>query len=266
MKGLVFLKLGGSLITDKDRPHTARKRTLRRIAREIAQALAETPPLRLLIGHGSGSFGHVPAARHGTRNGVEGVAGWAGFHEVWQEARALNQIVVEALLAEGVPVIAFPPSSWLQTQARQPLDDVLPPIADALAAGLVPLVNGDTVFDTQLGGTILSTEEIFSLLAPVLRPDRVLVSGSEAGIWADYPQRSAIISDYHVSLNGTLPPNLGGSASTDVTGGMLRKAEILAAVAGALPECEIRIFGGKPRGNILRALRGKALGTRILMN
>ena len=33
----------------------------------------------LVIGHGSGSFGHYMASKYGTRKGVDGPDQWAGF-------------------------------------------------------------------------------------------------------------------------------------------------------------------------------------------
>ena len=58
LSNIQFLKLGGSLITDKSRPQTARLDVLERLASEIAQAYHKHPDLSLVIGHGSGSFGH----------------------------------------------------------------------------------------------------------------------------------------------------------------------------------------------------------------
>ncbi len=43
---LVFLKLGGSLITVKDRPHTPRLDVLERLAQEIAGARAQNQNLQ----------------------------------------------------------------------------------------------------------------------------------------------------------------------------------------------------------------------------
>ena len=57
-KKLVFLKLGGSLITDKNTPRTARIEVLQRVGIEIKSALEQDSSLQILLGHGSGSFGH----------------------------------------------------------------------------------------------------------------------------------------------------------------------------------------------------------------
>ena len=59
MSDLIFLKLGGSLLTDKTGTEALRADTLQRLAAEIAAARAADPQLRLVLGHGSGSFGHV---------------------------------------------------------------------------------------------------------------------------------------------------------------------------------------------------------------
>src|SRR5512143_3022207 len=103
---LVFLKWGGSLITDKSRPHTPRLEVLARLAQETAAALVQDPGLRLVLGHGSGSFGHVPARRYGTRSGVYTPEEWRGFTEVWKEAAALDRLVLDALHAAGLPALA----------------------------------------------------------------------------------------------------------------------------------------------------------------
>ena len=63
---LVFLKLGGSLITDKNKPNTAQALVLARIAGEISATLKNNKGIKLLIGHGSGSFGHVAGEKYGT--------------------------------------------------------------------------------------------------------------------------------------------------------------------------------------------------------
>jgi isopentenyl phosphate kinase len=61
---LVLLKLGGSVITDKTRPFTARLDVIERLAAEIKNALTDRgDDLRLIIGHGAGSFGHEAAAK-----------------------------------------------------------------------------------------------------------------------------------------------------------------------------------------------------------
>lgn len=262
-QNLTFLKLGGSLITDKDTPRTPRPEVLARLAEEIAAARAARPQMRLVLGHGSGSFGHSAARKHGTRQGVHSPQEWLGFAEVWREARALNQIVVEALAGAGLPVIAFPPSAALIATDGQALRWDLEPMIAALEAGLVPLVNGDTIFDLQRGGTILSTEDLFIYLARRLRPRRILLAGLEEGVWADFPACTRLIPSVTPENFAEFSAQIRGSASVDVTGGMLEKVRSMLALAGELPGFEAVIFSGRQPGAVRSALLGGRAGTVI---
>jgi isopentenyl phosphate kinase len=263
MTSLVFLKLGGSLITDKDQPHTPRLDVLQRLAVEIAAARAAMPEVHLLIGHGSGSFGHTAARKHATRSGVNSAAGWQGFAEVWREARALNQLVVEALSAVGVPVIAFPPSAYLLAREGQACAWDHRPILAALDHNLVPLVNGDAVFDEAIGGTILSTEDIFAALTPLLKPKRILLAGIEPGVWENFPTCTRIVARIDSHSYPHLGAGLGASASVDVTGGMRQKVDLMYSLAQTLPGLESLVFSGLQPGSLFTALTGDLPATRI---
>ncbi|MEZ4662090.1 MAG: hypothetical protein R2911_31450 [Caldilineaceae bacterium] len=67
--------------------------------------------LKLVIGNGAdGSFGHLHAKRHGTRQGVRTPEEWMGFAATADAAARLTRMVAAALLAAGVPVWAFSPA------------------------------------------------------------------------------------------------------------------------------------------------------------
>jgi len=259
----VLLKLGGSLITEKTRPHTARPEVIARLAEEIAVARRRDSGLDLIIGHGSGSFGHVPARQYGTRQGVQTQEEWLGFVEVWHEATALNRLVIDALAATGLPVVAFPPSACVIARDGQVESWDLAPIKAALKAGIVPVVFGDVIFDVQRGGTILSTEDLFAYLADHLQPERILLVGIEPGVWADYPSCTRIEQVIIPADLSSLTETLGGSAATDVTGGMLSKVQQSLDLVGRHPGLEVSIFSGIEKGAIERALAGEKVGTLI---
>jgi isopentenyl phosphate kinase len=258
-----FLKLGGSLITDKTRPHTPRPDVLRRLAAEVAAARQGSAGLKLLLGHGSGSFGHVPARRYQTRQGVHTYQEWLGFVEVWREAAALNRLVVDAFSDAGLPAMAFPPSAGLIASDGRVETWNLAPLEAALQAGLLPVVYGDVVLDRRRGGTIFSTEDLFDYLAHRLRPERILLAGLEAGVWADYPRCTELVGEITPENLAQIAPALGGSAATDVTGGMLSKVEQSLALAQAIPGLQVRIFSGDTPGMVERALAGEPVGTLI---
>ena len=263
MSGLVFLKLGGSLITEKHTPMTPRLEVITRLAQEIAEVKQEKPELQLVLGHGSGSFGHTPAKKFGTRQGVQTPEQWAGFNQVWLQARKLNNLVIDALHQAGLPAISFPASSGAQTSNKEVTSWNLEPLGKSLESGLLPVVYGDVVFDNLLGGTILSTEDIFRYLAPWLTPQRILLAGLEPGVWADYPQRTQLVDTITAKNFDSLLPNLEGAAETDVTGGMRGKVKEMLDLVKSLPGLEIFIFSGENSGAIKTVLLEKPSGTKI---
>lgn len=263
---LQFLKLGGSLITDKRTPRTPRREVIARLTTEIESARAANPGLKLLLGHGSGSFGHVPAKKHGTRQGVVSSEQWQGFAEVWYEAATLNRIVMETLHAAGLPAISFPASAGVTAKDGKVAVWNLAPLTTALENDLLPVVFGDVVFDTARGGTILSTEDIFTHLARQLQPKRILLAGLDEGVWADFPACTQLISEITPENWEAVAASLGGSAATDVTGGMQSKVRAMLDLAVEIPGLEISIFSGEQPGNLAAALQGESLGTRIISN
>lgn len=263
MRKLIFLKLGGSLITEKDKPYTPRRQTIQRLAQEIKRAVAESPDTKILLGHGSGSFGHVAGKAHGTRQGVRTNDQWLGFINVWKAARALNQILVEIMLDEGLPVLSFPPSAMIHSQSGRIIEWNLEPIEQALQHGLIPIVYGDVVFDQQIGGTILSTEELFSYLAHKFTPQKLMLSGIVPGVFADFPSCETLISKITPQSRKKIKSELQGSAWVDVTGGMLQKVDDMLCLLKQLDHLEINIFSGEIPENLYNVMIGSRIGTII---
>jgi len=262
---IVFVKLGGSLITDKTQPMTPRPEVIKRLADEIAQAIAAAPDLLLLIGHGSGSFGHAVANLYQTQSGGKSQDYWRGFSEVWAAARELNQIVITTLIRSGLPVIAFPPSASIITRNTHIQSWDISPIQAALSHNLVPVVYGDVIFDMDRGGTILSTEAIFQYLAGAIHPHAVLLAGLDKGVYQDPDHPEEIISHITPSTINAVLPALSASQSIDVTGGMLSKVKLMVSLIEDHPSLKVRIFSGLRPGNLYQALVAKntPIGTLI---
>lgn len=253
---ILFLKLGGSLITDKHTPRQALDDVLTRLSAEIAAAFQADPGLHLVLGHGSGSFGHVAARKYRTREGVSGPAGWQGFAEVWREAAALNQIVMRHLHAAGLPALAFPPSAGLLSADGRVSAWNTGPLHRALEVGLLPVIYGDVVFDEIRGGTIFSTEDLFANLAQDFHPRRIGLAGLERGVWADFPACTTLVDRITPANFSAIASALGGSAATDVTGGMSSKVLEMLHLVERFPETEGFIFSGAQAGFVARFLSG----------
>jgi len=250
---LVFLKLGGSLITDKRVENSFRESVAARVAAEVAAALRQDESLQLLIGHGSGSFGHVVAKRYQTMQGVHTADEWRGFAHVATVAAELNTLMAKTLHAANVPVWRFQPSASALSRDGVLVSMAHEPIRHALSQRLVPLVYGDVSLDETRGGTIISTETVFFYLARHLPVDQIFLLGEVDGV---YDESGIVIPRITPSTLPAVERALGGSAGTDVTGGMETKVRDMVALTQAVPRLSIRIFNGNTPGLIESALLG----------
>ncbi|MFH1929257.1 MAG: isopentenyl phosphate kinase [Chloroflexota bacterium] len=264
---LVFLKLGGSLITEKSKLETPRLDVIERVSLEIAQALRDRPRLRLLLGHGSGSYGHYAAEEYGVHRGH--LKDWRGYAVTSAAAQRLNRLVVDALLRRGVPVVSVQPSASTLCRSGVLLEMAVLPVRMLLDRGLVPLVYGDVALDEEQGCAIVSTEQVFAYLARSLCPDRMVIVGEVDGVFTGDPQCDKdafpirVISSLNVDRVVGL---LAASRVVDVTGGMRSKVKILFKLIEDQPQLIIRLISGMREGAIEAALKGEADGEGTLVS
>lgn len=298
MQELVFLKLGGSLITDKTRPYTARMDKLADLSSQIARALQTQPELLLVLGHGSGSFGHTAAKKYGTREApppgpppssaktggedsaplrlpslspkmggvarrAEGGTYWHGFAEVWYQASRLNRYVIQALHEAGLPAMTFSPAASVWSEDGRVAGWDLSQITYALERGILPVIHGDVIFDRAKGGTILSTEDLFEHLARELRPGRILLAGLEEAVWADFPARRHRVEVLTRESFDKISGGVGEASGADVTGGMQSKVQQMLELVEQAPGLQALIFSGEGPGNLEKALKGESIGTLV---
>ncbi|HWM95324.1 MAG TPA: isopentenyl phosphate kinase [Thermoanaerobaculia bacterium] len=260
---VVLLKLGGSLITEKSRRETARPEVIARLAEEIARAAGKMPG-RLVLGHGSGSFGHVAAQEHGIAQGLRSRDQLPGISRTQERAAALHHQVVGQLIEAGLAPFSIAPSGCLVFEGGQPAELSLEPLLLALGNGLLPVVYGDVVLDREQGVAICSTERMLETLARRLPEQgfpirRVLWLGETDGVYdADgqtIPHLSA--NRFEKALKA-----IGSPIGTDVTGGMRHRVE----TALSLARMGIRslLCNGLTPGLLEKALLGEAVpGTAI---
>ncbi len=264
MPELVFLKLGGSLITEKTQRETPRLGVLRRLAAEIARALAGEPGLRLVLGHGSGSYGHYAAERYGIHRGCP--ADWRGYAETAAAAARLDRLVVDACLEAGVPAVSLQPSASARTCDGQLEELVTWPLGELLARRLVPVVYGDVALDSTRGCSIISTEQIFAYLARQAVPQRILLAGEVDGVYTADPHRdpeARPLARLTPASWGVAEQRLTGACGVDVTGGMRSKVGQMLALVREVPGLRVSVFTGLEPGRVEAALLGRPGGTTL---
>lgn len=265
---LTFVKFGGSVITDKTRPETPDLETIRSLAQAVQAARAAQPDLQLILSHGSGSFGHIYAQRYGIHRGLPPGSDWMGFALTAGAALRLNRIVVDELLAAGVPAISLQPSTTLLSNAGQLEAWDTAAIDRALAQALVPVIHGDVAFDRTQGTAIMSTEVLLEHLTrhTALRPGRIILVGEEGVFTADprtNPDAVRIPQIDEQNIAQVLQ-GVGGSHGVDVTGGMRSKVELMWRLVEHVPELQVYLIGPHPE-LFTGALRGQALPAGTLI-
>jgi isopentenyl phosphate kinase len=265
---LVFLKLGGSVITDKKRESTAREDVIHRACQEISRALKTKSDLSLVLGHGSGSFGHFVANRYGLRDGIqEGPQGpqsednWRGYAETAAAAARLNRLVADIFLAEGLPIFTLQPSASALCRSGELISMETHPVAQALSHGLIPLVYGDVAFDKVWGCTIISTEQIFACLAHELRPSRIILASIVEGVYDSDPlqnPQARLFQEIGPGNIAQVEQMLSGSHGVDVTGGMLTKVREMYTLVRSQPSLSVHLISGQREGLIEKTLLGQA--------
>jgi isopentenyl phosphate kinase len=264
MKKPTLLKLGGSLITDKSSPFTARDETIRRLCREIKEALDEKP-VPLVVGHGGGSFPHQSAAKYQTHKGEIDEKSWEGICVVQNDAAKLNRIIVDALLEADVKAMSVQPSASFVTERVRIKEYYTKPIEFLLEKGIIPVPYGDVGLDLKQGMCIVSTEEILFFLAQKLGAKRVIFCGKTDGVFTADPgkdEKAKLIKEITRKNFGKVKGYLTDSDGTDVTGGMLHKVERALEIAGK--GVTVEIINGEKAGVLKRALLGEeGIGTVI---
>jgi len=259
---LTLVKLGGSLITDKHVEASFRQDVVERLAQEVRSTIDADPELQIIIGHGSGSFGHFAAKRYGTMTGVRSSEDWRGFAHVATVAAALNYQVARIFDEASIPVWPMQPSASSLSQDGVIVEMALEPVRHALEHRLVPLVYGDVSLDEVRGGTIISTEAIFAYLTKKMNIHRILLLGEVEGV---FDSESRLISVITPSTFSSITSALGGSNAVDVTGGMLAKVQGMLDLIVENPELTIRIMGGTVPGMLTNTLLQQTQpGTLIL--
>mmetsp|Transcript_14293 Transcript_14293/g.21024 ORF Transcript_14293/g.21024 Transcript_14293/m.21024 type:complete len:296 (-) Transcript_14293:223-1110(-) len=275
-KPIVFLKLGGSLITDKRGEEAARVDVLERVAVEISAAVKADSSLkgRLVIGHGAGSFGHVHAHKYGIRGGCKTPRQWQGYALTANAVGALGRIVVAALLKADLPAWLIQPGACTRCSDGRVVEGPIQAVAGALDQGLIPVVHGDMALDDTRGGVVVSTEECFESLLRALpgvgkTPGRVVLAGEVDGIFTADPQvdpQAKLIPAISQETYHEVKSGLGGAFGTDVTGGMSAKVEHALGMAKE-HNIDVVVCSGLVENNVTKALTepstSKCPGTSI---
>jgi len=249
MRDLCILKIGGSVITEKDRESSARMEVMMRISEEIARSMNGD----LILVHGAGSFGHIQAEKYDL-NSTFNSKGILVTHNAVKE---LNRIFVKSLSEGGLSVAPVHPMSCAILKDGRISSFFLEQIELMLEKGMIPVLHGDVVFDESVGVRILSGDQQVTYLAKSLKAKSVGLGSNVDGILVD----GKVLKKITPATFEDIKSHLGGSESVDVTGGMLGKvSELIELAKTGVPSC---IFNASEKGGVERFLSGDSVGTVV---
>ncbi len=246
MRKLILVKLGGSVITDKSKPFTARTDVIIKLAKEIKKSFLNRDS-DLIIGHGGGSFPHVPASKYQTQKGIINKNSVWGFCETADAAIQINRIIIKEFLALKVPVASFAPLSFVYGSQT-----IFEHIKKALEIGVVPVIYGDVIMNPERGFEIYSGEKTLDLLARKLskyyKRIKIIYYTDTSGVYDDKGKTIPLITPKNF---GQIKKFIKGSDNADVTGGMIHKVEESLSLVKRL-DAEVYITNGLSRGESTR--------------
>lgn len=254
MTNLYFLKLGGSVITNEDRKDSAKIDNIDRLLRETYEA-KKSDKFKIIIGHGGGSFPHIPAKKYRVNEGLINKDSYLGSVITLEAASKLDSIIMNRAIKLGIPLFSFSPHSFGTSKNGEFKVESINGIKTALDLGFIPIVYGDVVLDTNKGVTISSTEDVFSALARKLKPQKIIIATNVDGVFTKNPHiyKDAKLIRHVDSYNIKQVLSLAGdSVRVNVTGGMNSKLLSLYEMVSKIGSKGYIVNGDK--SNLLRKI------------
>jgi isopentenyl phosphate kinase len=249
MTQISLIKLGGSVITVKDRALTPNIKAIEELSRVFAKC---GDPL--IVIHGGGSFGHYWSVKYEMHTKPE-MYDPRGISVVHESMVALNQVVVKSMSDAGLAPYGISPISFLE-DGRVNVTKINE-LVEFTRRGIVPVIFGDVVHISEGRFSIISGDSLMSRIASHLMPSRVIFTVNVDGIYEDMKNKNLI----RVLRFPTKEISFKDSA-IDVTGGMGRK--ISEAFEIARLGIDVNIVSGLDAERVFKILNGvEAKGTII---
>jgi isopentenyl phosphate kinase len=237
---MILIKLGGSIITNKEKPLSPRKKTIDNILKEIRK-IKES----VIIVHGGGSYGHYWSIKYGmhtkpAKTNPKGVA------IVKNSMVELNKIILDSAVKNRINSYCLPPTDFMN--GNKSIKSKILVINDIAKAGLTPITFGDALWFGHKKSYILSGDVIMTTIAKILKPRLSLFVLDVDGVYSDLKTKK-LIHDFKKEKPQIINNKM------DVTGGMTRKI----TEANKMTKAGLKVFflnGNKPK-RISDAVSGK---------
>ncbi len=237
---------------------------LRAAAAEAAGCLRNGTVERLVVVHGVGSYGHPPVIEHKLYKGFISPIQLLPLSRTQTKVNELRTAVTTALQDEDIPVNLFHTSSISTAEKGRITSMNLDAVKGYLAIGMVPVLGGDVIADTEMGFSVGSGDQVAAILTRELKATDLVFATDVDGVYDSDPKKNpAACLIPEVNLSKGLASASGTSG--DASGAMKGK---VAAIAELAPEMEaglkVTIISMMTPGNLNGLLIGSTVkATRI---
>lgn len=219
MKQRIFIKIGGSYITDKTRPDSLKEDRVKKLVKAISK-VHSSDRFEMIIAHGAGAYGHIQAEKYNAQSGTHPEYEWQAFYQIRMDMATMNLRLIKLAYEQGLKLITIQPSAIIRASEGTVKFISLETIMMLLRYGQIPVVHGDIVVDDVQGFTIASTENILSAMVTKLKMDRVIMISDVPGVLDEQNRVIERIDGKNILEIGS---KVGGARGSDVTGGMKKK-------------------------------------------
>jgi isopentenyl phosphate kinase len=263
---IVILKLGGSLLTDKNKPFSIREDIVKGSVRQIVDAKE-----KLILVHGGGSFGHPLAKKYNIMDGIDSTIPnqVLGLTETHQSMNEFNSYLIKLFLENKYPVLSIQASSIFIKDSQEISASHMEVIETALDLNILPILYGDIILDKQGSFSIISGDQIILELCKNLDKytiSKVIFTMETDGIYINDNESGddCILATecYYDQLENLNLANL--SQKIDVTGGIKGKINFIQKICNH--DIPVQLINGLKEDYIFKSLKNEKLNcTNILL-
>ena len=237
---MILIKLGGSIITNKEKPLSPRRKTIDNLTKSLKKI--KEP---MIIVHGGGSYGHYWSVKYDMHT-KEKKYDIKGVSIVKNSMIDLNKIILDSCLKNKLNPYSLPPTDFMS--GNKPISKKIKEVEKIAKSGLIPVTYGDALWFGQNKTYILSGDKIMTHFAKILKPRLCIFALNEDGLYSDLKSKK-LISE----LKGTMPSI--SENKMDVTGGMTRKVE--EAIKISKMGMNVFFVNGKNPERIVKAIQNR---------
>ena len=118
-RGMILIKLGGSIVTNKGKPQSARRKTIDNILKQIKKINEPT-----ILVHGGGSYGHYWSVKYGMHTKPAKYS-LKGLSVVKNSMIELDKIILDSAAKNRLNTYSIPPTDCLLYTSPSPRDATL---------------------------------------------------------------------------------------------------------------------------------------------